>query len=247
MGGDGSLHETLQGITAYCDESGTPTEEFTLGVFPIGSGNDWIKSLDVPNDMGKVIDLILDNSFGKMDIVKVRGGGDKVCYMANVGGTGFDSHVCHRVNFQKEGGKRGKMIYLNALRYTITHIAPISLRITADSKVVFEGHCYSVALGNGRFSGSGMKQVPLAEINDGILDYMIVPKTSVYTIVKQIPRLFNGTVNESPAVISGRCKDLLIEPLNEASEDIFELDGEIEGKLPMHIQIDGRTINVIKG
>ena len=246
VGGDGSLHETLAGIARYCDDSGTSTEEFTLGVMPIGSGNDWLKSLDVPNDLDKVIELVERNSVGKMDIVKVTGGGGKVCYMANVGGTGFDSHVCSRVNFQKEGGKRGKLIYLDALRYTITHINPISVKVVADSSTVFEGACYSIALGNGRYSGSGMRQVPLATIDDGIMDYMIVPKAPLHSLVKQIPKLFNGTVNESPLVLSGRCKHLLIEPLDEQSEDIFELDGEIEGKLPMSIEMDGRQINVIR-
>ena len=247
VGGDGSLHETFSGIARYCDETGTPTEEFTLGVMPIGSGNDWIKSLDVPNDLDKVIDLVEKESVGVMDVVKVTGGGGKVCYMANVGGTGFDSHVCSRVNFQKEGGKRGKLIYLDALRYTITHISAISVKVIADSSTVFEGPCYSIALGNGRYSGSGMRQVPLATIDDGIVDYMIVPKAPLHALVKQIPKLFNGTVNESPLVISGRCSHLLIEPLDEQSEDIFELDGEIEGKLPMSIEMDGRRINVIKG
>ena len=247
VGGDGSLHETLAGITRFCDATGTPTEEFTLGVLPIGSGNDWIKSLDVPNDLDKVIDLIDSGSIGQMDIVKVTGGGGKVCYMANIGGTGFDSHVCSRVNFQKEGGKRGKLIYLNALRYTITHISAISVKVVADGKDVFEGPCYSIALGNGRDSGSGMRQVPLATIDDGIMDYMIVPKAPLHAIVKQIPRLFNGSINESSLVISGRCRQLLIAPLDEQSEDIFELDGEIEGRLPMNIEVDGRRINVIKG
>ncbi len=247
VGGDGSLHETLAGIARYCDETDTATEEFTLGVLPIGSGNDWIKSLDVPNDIDKVLELIISGSIGTMDIVKVSGGGDKICYMANIGGTGFDAHVCHRVNFQKESGKRGKMIYLNALRYTITHINAISVRVTADGQTVYEGSCYSIALGNGRYSGSGMRQVPLAEINDGIIDYMIVPKVSIYKIFKEIPRLFNGSINDSGEVISGRCKNLLIEPLDESSEDIFELDGEIEGKLPINVCVDGRTINVIKG
>ena len=247
VGGDGSLHETLIGLARYCDESGTPTEEFTLGVMPIGSGNDWIKSLNVPNDLDAVARLIANGSFGRMDVVKVRGGGERICYMANVGGTGFDSHVCSRVNFQKESGKRGKRIYLNALLHTIRNISALSLKIVADGQDIYEGPCYSVALGNGCYSGSGMRQVPNATIDDGIIDYMIVPKISLRAIMSQIPRLFNGSIDKSVYVISGKCKQLLIAPLDEASEDIFELDGEIEGKLPVSIEMENRQINVIKG
>ena len=247
VGGDGSLHETLTGIARYCDESGTPSEDFTLGVMPIGSGNDWIKSLGVPNDLDAVSRLVAKGSFGQMDLVKVLGGGGKTSYMANIGGTGFDSHVCSRVNFQKESGKRGKMIYLNALLHTVRNLDAISLKVVADGKDVFEGKCYSIALGNGKFSGSGMRQVPNATIDDGILDYMIVPKLPLGVIVSQIPKLFSGNVDKSGDVISGRCSELLIAPLDEPSEDIFELDGEIEGRLPLSIRMDGRKINVIKG
>lgn len=246
VGGDGSLHEALAGIARYCDESGTDSSEFTLGVMPIGSGNDWIKSLDLPNDLDHMISLVEKESSGQMDLVRVLSSGGKVSYMANVGGTGFDSHVCSRVNLQKEGGKRGKLIYLNALRYTITHLFPINLKVVADGETVFEGTCYSIALGNGRYSGSGMRQVPKAEIDDGILDYMIVPKIKLKTMVKEMPRLFNGTIDESGVVISGKCRSLQVMPLDDASADIIELDGEIEGKLPISIEMDSRKIRVLK-
>lgn len=247
VGGDGSLHETLNGIAQYCEESGTDPSEFYLGVMPIGSGNDWIKSLDVPHDLEKVIRLIENKSFGQMDVVKVLSSGGKFTWMANVGGIGFDSHVCNRVNMQKERGMRGKLIYLNALRHTMSHLAQLKLKVVADGVTVHEGICYSIALGNGAYSGSGMKQVPLANINDGLIDYMIVPKVKLSKMLKEIPRLFNGTINESGVVLYGQCKNIQIVPLESASEDIIELDGEIVGKLPLSIEMDGRKINVIKG
>ena len=247
VGGDGSLHEALNGIAQYCEESGTDTAEFYLGVMPIGSGNDWIKSLGVPHDLEKVIRLIEKESFSQMDVVKVLSSGGKTAWMANVGGTGFDSHVCSRVNQQKERGMRGKLIYLNALRHTMSHLAQLQLKVIADGVTVHEGICYSIALGNGPYSGSGMRQVPLADINDGIMDYMIVPKVKLSKMLKEVPRLFNGTINESGVVLYGRCRSLQIVPLDSASEDIIELDGEIEGKLPLSIEMDGRKINVIKG
>ena len=247
VGGDGSVHEVFNGICLWCDRTGTPTEEFTIGVMPIGSGNDWIKSVGIPHDFDKIIDMIVADSTGTMDVIRVVGSGGKVCYMANIGGVGFDSHVCSRVNQQKESGKRSKLIYLDGLRYTVTHLSPIRLKIIADEAEIYEGECYSIALGNGRFSGSGMRQVPLADMNDGLLDYMVVPKIPVKSIIRQLPRLFNGTVNESPDLLTGNCKSLQIIPLDSASEDIFELDGEIEGKLPLSIDMAPRKIKVLKG
>ena len=247
VGGDGSLHEVFNGICRWCAATGVPTEEFLLGVVPIGSGNDWIRSLAVPNDTIEVVDLIRRNSFGRMDVMRVKSSGGKTAYMANIGGVGFDSHVCKRVNAQKESGRRGKLIYLNSLRYTIFNLKSINISVVADGEVVYTGLCYSVAFGNGRYSGSGMRQVPLAVLDDGLLDYTIIPKTPLLKVVKELPRLFNGTLHQSVYVISGKCRSLQIVPMDEQSNDIFELDGEIEGLLPMSIEVTGHMINVIKG
>ena len=247
VGGDGSLHETFNGICRWCARTGTPTEEFLLGVVPIGSGNDWIRSLGVPNDTSEVVDLIRKNSVGVMDVVRVKSSGGRLAYMANIGGVGFDSHVCKRVNIQKESGRRGKMIYLNSLRYTIFNLKPVYISVVADGEVIFTGQCFSVALGNGRYSGSGMRQVPLAVMDDGLLDYAVIPKAPLAKVLKELPRLFSGTLNQSEYAISGKCRSLQIVPMDEQSADIFELDGEIEGLLPMSVEITGHQINVIKG
>ena len=176
VGGDGSLHEVLGGICSWCAETGTSPEEFYLAVVPIGSGNDWIKSCHVPNDATSVVKLIIGNSFGWMDIVRAVSRDGKTNYVANCAGVGFDSHVCERVNRQKEQGKRARLIYLKALRYTLFHLKPIKIVVWADGSAVFAGEAYSLAIGNGPWSGGGMRQVPLATNDDGQVDYMVVPK-----------------------------------------------------------------------
>ena len=247
VGGDGSLHEVLGGICCWCAETGTPTEEFYLAVVPIGSGNDWIKSCHVPNDTKGVIKLIIKESFGWMDIVRAVSRDGKTNYIANCAGVGFDSHVCERVNRQKERGMRDRLIYLKALRYTISHLKPIKIAVWEDGTSVFSGEAYSLAIGNGPWSGGGMRQVPLATNDDGLLDYMVVPKSRLLRLAKEVPRLFAGTANESNLIHTGRCKSLKIAPLDEASADIIEFDGEIEGQLPATFEVTGGRIHVLKG
>jgi len=247
VGGDGSLHEVFNGILKWCDRTGTPPEDFYIGVIPIGSGNDWIKSFNVPHDAREVVNLLYKESFGRQDIVRLESARGRICYMANIGGIGFDSHVCKRVNFQKESGRRNKRIYLNALRHTLFNLDPINIKLIADGQEIFCGECYSVALGNGKYSGSGMRQVPLAVVDDGLLDVTVVPKLSLAKMLKEAPRLFSGTINEAKELICIQCKRLDIVPLDDKSADIVELDGEIEGRLPATISVTGNQINVIKG
>jgi len=54
-----------------------------------------------------------------------------------------------------------------------------------------------------------------------------------------------GTAAADTALISFRCRELRIEPLDEASRDIVEIDGEIEGRLPVSVKVDGRLLNVL--
>lgn len=245
VGGDGSLHEVFCGLCRYCEEKGVNPADFHLAVVPIGSGNDWIKSLGVKKDAKRIASLIADNSFQEMDVVAVTlGNGDK-CHMANVGGTGFDAQVCKRVNHKKEAGKRGKWIYLSSLMRTIFTLKALNIKVIADGKQIHLGEVYSLAMGNGKYSGSGMCQVPKAEFNDELLDVMIVPKLKLGEIIKEVPRLFNGTVDQSSKILSFKCHQLYVEPLNEHSQDIVEIDGEIEGRLPMRVEMSGHKINVL--
>lgn len=247
VGGDGSAHETFNGLMKWCDESGTKPSEFVMGVIPIGSGNDWIKSLKLPKNPGIVTSNIASMHTVPLDIVRMDGADGERSYMLNIGGIGFDSHVCQLVNLQKEQGMRGRRIYLNALIRVIKKISPIKLSVKADGAEVFSGECYSVALGNGRYSGSGMLQVPDAVFDDGLIDYLIVPKIPIKLILKSVPKLFNGKVNTVEQLIHGKARTLEFKPLESLSADVFEADGEIEGRLPLTVSITGDQMNVIGG
>ena len=245
VGGDGTLHEVFNGVLHWCREAGGNPEDFYLGVAPIGSGNDWIKSLGVPNDSDAVIDLISSGSFVREDVVRIESEGGGVCYMANIGGVGFDSRVCERVNRLKEAGHRSRMIYLNALRHTIFHARPFQVLISTDGRELFQGPCYSVAFGNGQYSGGGMRQVPLARMDDGLLDVMVVPKLPLGTIVKSLPRLFSGDLHKVEGLLYVQCREVSLAPLDKDSAELLEVDGEIEARLPVRLVMTGRQINVI--
>lgn len=247
VGGDGSLHETFNGICRWCEENGASLSDFCLAVIPIGSGNDWIKSLGVPCDAMKALELLCRGDTLQMDVIEAHCAEGRTAYMANVGGVGFDSHVCRRVNIEKESGRRSRLIYLNALVHTVFNTGALDLAVVADGKTVFSGKCYSIGFGNGKYSGSGMRQVPLAVPDDGYLDFLIVPKLPLAVLVKEVRRFFTGTMDKCPYTITGRCKCLQVVPLGMNSTDIVELDGEIIGRLPMSLEVTGEKIEVIRG
>jgi len=244
-GGDGSVHEMFSGVLDFCSGTGTPTEEFRLGVIPIGSGNDWIKSLGVPHDFEKVIDMVAGDAFRMQDVVSVRSSDGRVCCMANIGGVGFDSHVCERVNARKERGHRSKWIYLGSLVITILKLKRLNVEVSGDGELVYSGPCFSIAFGNGSYSGGGMRQTAAADMSDSLVDVMVVPVISLFRILREAHRLFDGTTPQSQYLVYRQCREITVTPLDPRSADVLEVDGEIEGRLPLTVSATSRRIGVV--
>lgn len=247
VGGDGSVHELFCGLMNVVRHMGIDPEDFTLGVIPIGTGNDWIRSLGVPNSIDGVIDLIAQESFRYQDVVRMTGADGKSTYMANIGGTGFDSMICEKVNIQKAIGHRNPFIYIKAMIQTIIQSPIINVDVIADDKRIFKGECYSIAFGNGPYSGGGMRQTSDAKIDDGSFDVMIVPVLPIKTIATQIRRFYTGSTHKCKHVVYTQCKKLRVIPLDRNSEVSFEADGEVEGHLPLEISMMDSHMKVLTG
>ena len=255
VGGDGTVHDVLNGIAEYvCSASGVSLSDFTLAVLPVGSGNDWVKSVGVSTDIKQAVSYIASGSTGKQDVVKVSnldpsdvsGEPLSVSYMTNVGGVGLDARVCEIVNKKKEQGKRGKKLYVLALLYCIRHRVPIRAKVVCDGEVAFSGKYLSMAFGIGKYSGGGMRQTPSAVIDDGFLDVTIIPDIPIWTIAKEAPKLFTGTFNTVKELTFARGHEILVLPEGGSDAEPVEVDGEVVGRVPVRMEVLGEQINIIR-
>ena len=80
-----------------------------LGIIPLGTGNDWIKTYQIPNDIKKSIDVILTNKTDYQDIGKIIHKNNAIEYFHNLAGTGYDGYVVQKLNTLK---KLGTIAYL---------------------------------------------------------------------------------------------------------------------------------------
>ena len=258
VGGDGTVHDVLNGIAEYVYSGVDPDvdiSDFTLGVLPVGSGNDWVKSTGVPQDVKSAVDVIAAGHTGFQDVVRVEvldpsdyaSAPLSVSYMANVGGVGLDARVCEIVNRKKEQGRRGKKLYVSALLYCIKHRVPIRAKVVCDGKEVFAGRYLSIAFGVGRYSGGGMRQTPEAVLDDGLLDVTIIPELPLRRIAREVPRLFTGTFLKVPELVSAKCRSVSVYPYGSAELEPVEVDGEVVGKGSVRLQVLDGQINVMKG
>lgn len=251
VGGDGTVHDVLNGIMAYVDspEQNVQLEDFYLSVLPMGSGNDWVKSLGISKDVKKIVDLMAENSFGKQDVVKVSildGAGNikSVSYMANVGGVGIDADVCRIVNVNKRMGMKGKILYVKALVQCLMNRVPVVARVVCDGVEVFKGRYFSIAFGVGEYSGGGMRQTAGAVMDDGYLDMTLIPELGALKIAKEAPKLFTGSFTRIKELVVCRSKSIVVMP--EGGHPYVEVDGEVIGTAPVCLEIMGPQINVLK-
>lgn len=256
VGGDGTVHDVLGGIMEFIGQAtsgpGRPSlSDFTLAVIPIGSGNDWIKVHNIPRDPEKVVGLIASGAFSMQDVVRVSfgaagetAGESRPSYMINVGGIGIDAWICRRVNELKARGASGKMLYVSSLLHNLFCYRPSSMRIVCDGSTVFEGPCFSVAFGVGKYSGGGMRQTPGAVLDDGLLDMTVIPPLPTFRIIREAYRLFNGSLLAVRELVHGRYRKIEVTPLGDTSE-IVEVDGEVPGRCPVCLEVLPEQIRVL--
>ena len=256
VGGDGTIHDVLNGIGEYvASAQGVSFSDFTLAVIPVGSGNDWVKSVGIPRDIQVAVKLIASGARRKQDVVKVSvlDASDRdadpvtVSYMANIAGVGLDARVCEIVNRKKEQGKRGKKLYVSALLYCIRHRVPVRASVVCDGVEIFNGKYLSIAFGTGKYSGGGMRQTPLAVIDDGLTDVTVIPDIPLLTIAKEAPKLFTGTFHKVDVLTQARCRKVTVIPSKEADAEPVEVDGEVIGRAPVTMEVLDGQLNIVAG
>jgi len=192
VGGDGTLNEVLNGMV------GTGS---TLACIPGGSGNDFIKSVVKKFDRRRIL---LDTILGTEKEVDLGMADDR--YFLNIASLGFDANVVKNAEKYKTGPiVPNKISYLLSVISTAMDIKPEKVRIIADGEV-FDEEVFMVAVANGKYYGGGIKIAPLADINDGLLDVLIVTDIDRAKVMKFLPLAIAGKHMGLPELQYRRCK-----------------------------------------
>ncbi len=243
VGGDGALHEVLSGIMT---QSKVPSNQVTLAIIPVGSGNDWARLHEIPKGYDDVTDVIARGKSVVQDVAKVDSvmdGAPFTSYMVNIGGLGFDAQVCHNFDLEKKEGKAtSDALYLKCLLKGFMGYDSRYFRIITDGNLFYEGDVFSVAMGIGKYSGGGMIQTPNALFDDGLIDLTVIKNIPKSKILRKIPTLFTGKIYDVKEVIHTKAR--LIE-VSAEPESFVEVDGEAVGLSPIRVEVIPAAIRVI--
>lgn len=208
LGGDGTLHEVLNGVV-------DPTK-CSLGLIPSGTGNDFAAAIGLPKKVKEAARLIATVEPKLTDWIDI---GDKRCM--NVGGLGMDVDVLIRC---EQGKMRGKIKYLKSLIVSFVKFKGYEIALDCEGEQVEMNGLIAVAC-NGKQIGGGIKVCPVAEVDDGYIDVMAVPCfKSKWQVIKAFMTLMSGKIMDYPHKNYYRCKSVSVRP-KEAKT--VQLDGEL--------------------
>lgn len=242
-GGDGTLNEVLNGV--FQQKVFLP-EEVVIGMIPVGTGNDWIKTFGIPNNYRQAIQKIKEGKsllqdIGKLTFTEEREEHSR--YFSNMAGFGFDALVAQKANRMKEKGKSGLRVYLQSLAAAYLQYKIRKVNIQIDGEQV-EDLIFSASVGIGKYNGGGMKQAPDAIPNNGIFEVTLIKKIGIWGILSNLAGLYSGTYVKDPRVVCFKAKEVFIESENPLAG---EVDGESLGKSQFHVEILPQKFHVIVG
>jgi len=190
-GGDGSVHEAVNGIMRA-------DKDAALGVIPIGTGNDFAKAANIPLDWQAATRLLADRITSNSAIRRIDVGRMNDRYFGNGVGIGFDAKVSRIA--ADLSWPIGDLIYLVAVfRAMADGIITPHMKIVADD-YTWDGPLTLANISNGPWVGGMFHIAPMADHADGILDLLIVAPVSGPRILRLLPKLMQGSHMNEPEI-----------------------------------------------
>ena len=231
VGGDGTLNEVLNGVVGSAS---------AIGSVPLGTGNDWIRTVGIPRDPLKALEVAFKGETVPSDVGAVEGHG---CFL-NVIGAGFDADVAKRVSNAK-----GVVARLGPTPRDVASVLgsfrgyrPPLVRMYLDGREVVSRSTLLVAVGIAQFYGSGMKILPNARIDDGLFDVAWGCEVRFHELLGLLRRIYRGAHIGHPKVESAVARTV---GLTSDAEVPFHIDGDVRGALPIKVSMIERGITVV--
>ena len=175
-GGDGTINAAASGIIA----TGLP-----LGVLPLGTANDFARSIDLPRDVEAAARIIADGFTHKVDVGQVNGH-----FFCNVASVGLAADLAKNLTTDRKR-RFGRLSYAMTAGNVLLRATPFHATLMiADRRITVR--TLQIAVGNGRFYGGGNVVAPHAQIDAGSLDLYSLEFAQVWRMALMIPSFQSG-------------------------------------------------------
>lgn len=229
-GGDGSVSSVVDPMAH---------SHAVLGLLPLGTGNDFARTLGIPLDLEGACATIAS---GKVVDVDLGLAGDD--YYVNVASVGIATVVTQSLSPQLKrlaGALAYPVATLRALARHKAFSATLSFPAGDHSPIKLE-RLLQIAVGNGRFYGGGMVVAPSSSVDDRTLDVYAVELGRWRDLIGMVRQLRSGRFVDSHAVHYYRTSTVRIEtdpPL------AISIDGELVDRMPELFSLAPNALKVL--
>ena len=217
---------------------------------PLGTGNDWSRSLQLPGDPAALAKLIqrahaVSHDVGRIEFTGTgTSTGDdpgRTCWFINVAGAGFDAHVIERMPARISS----RFAYLaGALRELARYRAATFRLTTDDDPGATAGRLLLAFVANGRYCGGGMHIAPAARQDDGALDLVTIDDAGLLRALPKLAKLYRGNLLGDPLV-----RHSLVTQVRMDAEPVagIEADGQFVGRTPAVFSLERGALRTCRG
>ena len=225
-GGDGTANEVANGLVG---------SEAVLGLYPIGSGNDFARALGYPRRRRDLVRFLRTARRHSIDVGELNGR-----VFVNAAGVGIDAHVAARVTATTRvvGDTFG---YLAGALVGIATYRPQPMRVLVDGELV-NGRFLAVVAANGTHFGSGMHVAPQASLDDGQLDVILAGEMGMWSSVIALAKIYRGTHVDGKKIVLKRARVVEVELERPLAA---ELDGEVLQVQHLSIRVRPHALSVL--
>ena len=229
IGGDGTLHDALNGFTNF--------DKCALGLIPAGTGNDFAAAANIPSEPEAAVELIVKGAPRYTEFMQLPRGVRGL----NVAGTGIDVEILRRCRASK--WLRGKLQYLISLIISLIKFKNYDLTVRVNGREV-RYKTLIACVGNGFRFGGGIRMCPQAVLGDNLLDFVAVDNVKKSRILPAFIKLMQGRILEEKFSRFERCDH--IEIFSERPLTV-QVDGELYDDLPFVADVVRDTLRMYRG
>ena len=225
MGGDGMLHDVLNGFVNF--------DGNFIGLIPLGTGNDFAASANIPKDAKKAAEIIVEGRPRPVDFIELSSG----LRSMNAVGMGIDVDVLKQA-YSGKNTKKSK--YLHSLIVCLAKFKSYDFTVRYDGKESSHSGLIA-AVGNGKQIGGGIKTFPEAKIDDGYMDLLIADFISRPKIIGAFLKLMRGKIRKIKQVTAVKTK--YVEFIPKGENYTIQADGELYDNVPLIAKVAENKLN----
>ena len=192
LGGDGTISETINGLMAAKIPD---RENIQFGIMPRGTGNDYGRYWNLTTNHRQSLDRFFNGTPHPVDVgcvEYVRNGLTRHHYFANSIGFGIDARTCGYTSVLKYYVGSHSINYFFSLLMALTHHNSKLTSLQTVEGFSLTEPLFTMNIGNGPYSGGGIRQNPDADPQDGIFHAMFATTPTFSQVMKALPHVFDG-------------------------------------------------------